>query len=183
MTAYPFRWAPLVGVGLVCGLVQVTVGVVLYLTGVYFEPWSLRIMMVLLAGCIAAGTAWYGKHVLGGQTTYWKALLVGVVISASMGLMYVTYNAVSITFLYPHFLEDMVQAEFARASVGMEPGRAAQLIDSLRAELTLRNVVVGNLTAVCRLGTVYSIIISVGFMKRWRRAARGAWGRSRTSAA
>jgi hypothetical protein len=88
----------------------------------------------------------------------------------SMGLVYIAYNALSISFVYAHFLEDMVQAEFARASVGMEPARAAQLLDSLRAELTLRNLVVGNLMAVSRLGTIYSIVISVGFLKRWRRA-------------
>lgn len=72
--------------------------------------------------------------------------------------------------MYVHFLEDMVQAEYTRASVGMAPGRADQLLDSLRAEFTLRNLVVGNLTAVSRLGTIYSILISVGFLKRWRRA-------------
>ena len=64
----------------------------------------------------------------------------------------------------------MVQAEFARASVGMEPARVAQLLDSLRAEFTLRNTVIGNFPAVSRLGTIYSILISVGFLKRWRRA-------------
>ena len=170
MTAYPIRWAPLVAVGVVCGLVQVAVGVVMYLSGVYFEAWSLRVMMALLAVCIIAGNWWYGKHVLAGHTTYWKALLVGIVISVSMGLEYIAYNAVSISFVYAHFLEDMVQAEFARASVGMDPARAAQLLDSLRAEFTLRNLVVGNLTAVVRLGTIYSILISVGFLKRWRRA-------------
>jgi hypothetical protein len=170
MPAYPIRWAPLVAIGLACGLVQVAVGVVLYLSGVYFEPWSLRVMMVLLAGCIVAGNWWYGKRVLAGHTTYWKALLVGIVISVLMGLMYISYNAVSISFVYAHFLEDMVQAEFARASMGMEPARAAQLLDSLRAEFTLRNLVVGNLTSVSRLGTIYSILISVGFMKWWRRA-------------
>jgi len=109
-----------------------------------------------------AGTWWYGTRVLNGHTTYWKALLVGIVISVSMGLMYITYNAISISFVYAHFLEDMVQAEFARASVGMDPARAAQLLDSLRAEFTLRNLVVGNLTSVTRLGTIYSVLISVG---------------------
>ena len=105
---------------------QVAVGVVLYLSGVYFEPWSLRVMMALLAGCIVAGNWWYGKHVLAGHTTCWKALLVGIVISVLMGLMYITYNAVSISFVYAHFFEDMVQAEFARASVGMEPARVCE---------------------------------------------------------
>jgi hypothetical protein len=107
MITHSIRWAPLVAVGLVCGLVQVAVGVVMYLSGVYCEAWSLRVMTALLAVCIVAGNWWYGKHVLAGHTTYWKALLVGIV---------------------------------------------------------------GNLTAVSRLGTIYSSLISVGFLKRWRRA-------------
>jgi hypothetical protein len=41
--------------GLACGLVQVADGIVLYLSGVYFEPWSLRLMILLLAVSIAAG--------------------------------------------------------------------------------------------------------------------------------
>jgi hypothetical protein len=170
MTTYAHRWwVPLILVGLVSGLVQVATGVVLYLAGAYFEPWSLRLMVLELAACIAAGTWWYGRHVLGGRTTYWKALLVGIAISVTTGLVYITYNAVSISFVYAHFLEDMIQAEFDRASAGMDAARAAQLLDSLRTEITLRNVMIGNLAAVSRLGTIYSILISLGFLKKWRR--------------
>jgi hypothetical protein len=169
MNSYPIRWAPLVVLGLVCGLMQVAAGVVLYLSGVYFEPWSLRLMVVLLAVCISAGNWWYGKHVLGGHTTYWKALVVGIVISVSMALVYITYNAISISFVYSHFLEDMVQAEFARASSGLGPAQAARLLDSLRSEVTLRNLVVGNFTAASRIGTYLSVLISLAFLQRWRR--------------
>ena len=170
MNSSPIRWAPLVVVGLTCGLVQVAVGVILYLSGVYFEPWSLRLIIALLAVSIVAGNWWYGKHVLGGRTTYWKALVVGIVISVSMALVYITYNAISISFVYPHFLEDMVQAEFARASAGMDPSQAARLLDSLRAEVTLRNLVVGNFTSACRIGTFLSVLIAFAFLQRSRRS-------------
>ena len=43
------------------------------------------------------------------------------------------------------------------------------MLDSLRAEITLRSIVVGNFMAVARLGTVYSILISLLFLERWRR--------------
>jgi hypothetical protein len=172
MVTNPFRWAPLVAVGLASGLVHVTAGVTMYLSGVYFAPWSVRFMTALLAVCIVVGNWWYGKHVLGGRTTYWKALLAGIVISVLTGLVYVTYNVVSISFVYPHFLEDMIQAEFARASVGMDPARAAQLLDSLRADITIRSIVAGNFAAVSRLGTFLSVLISVGFLGRWRRVPR-----------
>ena len=172
MTAYPLRWAPLFVVGLVSGLAQVIAGVIMYLSGVYFEPWSLWVIIAELAAGIAVGNWWYGRHVLGGRTTYWKALLIGVVISVSTGLVYITYNIVSISFVYPHFLEDMVQAQFARASVGMDAARAAQLLDSLRAEITLRTLVTGNLRGASTVGTLLSILISVAFRKGWRRAPR-----------
>jgi len=168
MAEYSFRWAPLVVVGLVAGLVNVAAGVTMYLSGIYFEPWSLRVMVVLLAAYIAVGNWWYGKHVLGGQTTYWKALLVGMAISVATGLVYITYNVVSISFVYADFLGQMIQAEYARASAGMDTGQAAQLLESLRAQVTLGSLVVGNFTAVSRLGTLLSVLISVGFLKRWR---------------
>ncbi len=174
MAAYPLRWAPLAKVGLVAGLANVVVGVVLYLSGVYFEPWALRLMTVLLLVYVAVGNWWYGKHVLLGHTTYPKALLVGIVISVMTGLVYATYNIVSISFVYGHFLEDMIQTEYARASAGMDAASAAQVLDALRAQMTLKALVVGNLMAVSRIGTAFSVLVSLGFLKWWRRAGRVA---------
>ncbi len=170
MTAYPIRWAPLITLGAICGVVNVTVGVVLYLSGVYFQPWALVLMTLLLPAYIAVGNWWYGTHVLGGHTTYPKALLVGIAISVMTALIYVAYNVVSITFVYAHFLDDMIQAEFARASAGMDASSAGRLLDTLRAERTLRSLVVGNLMAVCRIGTACSVLIALGFAQRLRRA-------------
>ena len=172
MTAHQLRWVPLVKAGLIAGLANVTVGVVLYLSGVYFQPWALILMTLLLPVYIGAGNWWYGKYVLRGRTTYPKALLVGIVISVMTGLIYISYNVISIGFVYGHFLEDMIQAEFARASAGMDAREAARLLDTLRAEMTLGSLVVGNLRAVCRLGTAFSVLIALGFLKRWRRAGR-----------
>jgi hypothetical protein len=163
------EWAPLATIGLVAGLVQVVTGIVLYLSGVYFEPWSLRLIMLLTVVSIAAGNWWYGRYVLKGQTTYWRALLVGMVISVLIAAVYVAYNLVSVSYVYRHFLDDMVQAEFARASAGLEPPQAAALLDSLRAEATLRNLAVGNFVSACRFGIVASVFVAIGFLARWRR--------------
>jgi len=180
MTTTRLRWVPLVKVGLVAGLVQVVAGAAMYLSGVYFERWSLQLMMLLTVASIAAGNWWYGKYVLGGQTTYWRALLVGVVMSVLMAAVYVTYNLVSVSFIYPHFMEDMVQAEFDRASVGLDPAQAAQLLGSLRSQLTLRSLAVGNFVGACRFGTMASVLVALGFMAQWRRlrpAAQTTMGR------
>jgi hypothetical protein len=72
-------------------------------------------------------------------------------------------------FVYSHFLEDMVLAGFDRASAGMDTTQAARLLDSLRSEATLRNLIVGNFTAVSRIGTFWSVVISLAFLQGWRR--------------
>jgi hypothetical protein len=154
----------------VCGLVHVALGIVLYLSGVYFEPGSLRLMTLVLAAYVAVGNWWYGRYVLGGQTSYPKALVVGVVISVTTGLVYAAYNFVTVSFIYSEFLEQMIQAEFARASVGLDTASAGRLLGDLRAGATLRNLMVGNVAAVARIGTAFSILIAVGFIGRWRRA-------------
>ncbi len=166
MTAQRSRWTLLV-VGLVSGLIQVAAGVTMYLAGAYFTRWSIRLSLVLLAASIVGGIWWYGKHALGGRMTYWRALLTGVVIAVCTGLTYVIYNIISVSFVYPDFLGDMVQAEFQRQlALGMDPSQASRVLESLRAEATLRNLVVGNLMALLRFGTVLSALIAVGFRRK-----------------
>ncbi len=170
MNANPFRWAPLIVVGIISGLAHVTLGVAMYLAGVYFAPWGMWPFLALTATCIAVGTWWYGKHVLAGRTTYWKALLCGVVISVMTGLVYITYNFISISFAYPHFIEDWVQAVFAMESAGMDQAGAAQLLERLRTEITLPRIMLNNLRIFFVSGTFLSLLISVAFIGRWRRA-------------
>ncbi len=169
MNAHPFRWAPLMLAGVVSGLAHVTLGVVMYLAGVYFAPWSMWPFLALTATCIAAGNWWYGKRVLAGRTTYWKALLCGVVISVMTGLVYITYNVISISFVYPHFIDDWVRAAFAMESVGMDRAGSAQLLERLRTEITLPRIVVNNLRIFSVSGTLLSLLISIAFIGRWRR--------------
>jgi hypothetical protein len=178
MTVQPLRWGPLAALGLVCGLVHVALGIVLYLAGVYFEPGSLRLMTFVLAAYIGVGNWWYGRHVLGGKTSYPKALLVGVVISVTTGLVYAAYNFVTVSFVYSEFLEQMIQAEFARASAGLDTVAAAALLRELRAGVSLGGLMMGNLAAVSRIGTAFSVLIAIGFMGRWRGARVAATARS-----
>ncbi len=176
MTTHAFRWRPLFAIGLISGLIHVTVGVAMYFAGIYFWPGSLLVINLALASCIVAGTCWYGRHVLDGSTTYLSAWLVGIVIAVCTGLVYVTYNIVSVSFVYPHFLEDMVQAEFARQQVlGMDPSRATQVLESLRRETTLGVIVAGNLSGFVRIGTILSALTAIAFRAKSKaRAAVGA---------
>lgn len=167
MITHTFRWTPLLAIGLVCGFIEVTIGVALYLMGAYFAQGSLLLVLLVLAACIAAGTHWYAKHILDGHTTYWSALLVGGVIGVCTGLVYVTYNIVSISFVYPHFLEDMVQAEFARQqALGMDAAQAVQALESLRRETTLQKLVTENLRGFVQFGIILSALTSIAFRRK-----------------
>ncbi len=170
MNTCTFHWKPLAAIGLISGLIQVTIGVAMYLAGIYFAPKSLLVTNLVLAACIVLGTRWYGKHVLNGRTTYWAALLVGLVIAVCTGVIYVIYNIVSISFVYPHFLEDMVQAEFARqTALGMDASQAGQALELLRRERTLWMLVAGNLSGFVRFGIVLSALTAIAFRKKAKR--------------
>ncbi|MBZ5499377.1 MAG: DUF4199 domain-containing protein [Acidobacteriia bacterium] len=169
MTMNTFQWKPAVAIGLVSGLIQVAIGVALYLAGIYFARGSLLVTLLALAASIAVGTRYYGRHVLDGHTTYWSALLVGFIIAVCTGLVYVTYNIVSISFVYPHFLEDMVQSELARQqALGMDPSQAGQMLELLRDETTLRRIVTENLSGFVRFGVALSALTAIAFRRRTR---------------
>jgi hypothetical protein len=166
MNTHELQLRPLIAVGLVSGLVQVAAGVAMYLAGVYFAVWSGPLSLLLLAVCIAGGTWWYVTRVLGGRSTYLTALLVGIGIAVSTAVVYVAYNLVSISLVYPHFLEDMAQARFARRqALGLDPSQAGQVLESVRAQTTLWTVVVGNLTFLCVRGAVVAALAALVFRK------------------
>ena len=179
MTTRTFQWTRLIAASLVSGLVLVVLGIAMYLIGIYFAPGSLLFVNLVLAACIAIGTRWYAKRVLGGRTTYWRALLAGIVIAACTGVVYVTYNIVSILFVYPHFLEDMVQAEFARRqALGMDASQAAQTLEFLRRETTVWIIAADNLRGFVKFGTVFSGLTAIAFRKKKVQAAAVAHARS-----
>jgi uncharacterized protein DUF4199 len=107
----------LMGVGVIAGVVQAMAGVVMYLAGVYFAPWSIIVSLFLLLVCIVVGARWYTAHCLNGEINYFQALSVGIAISVSTGLVYAVYNMVSISWFYPHFLDELVRARLDPAVV------------------------------------------------------------------
>ena len=82
----------------------------MYLAGVYFASWSMAVSVLVLLLCIVVGIRWYTTHVLKGEIKYSRALVVGVVISVTTGVIYALYNLASIAWFYPSFLSDMTRA-------------------------------------------------------------------------
>jgi hypothetical protein len=152
----------LIQVGLMAGVAQVVAGVAMYLAGVYFAPWSFFVSLFLLLVCIVVGTRWYAVHCLNGKISYSQALRVGIVISVSTGLVYAVYNMVSISWFYPHFLDEVVRARMAQVGINQQN---ADTFASMRAEVSARGIAISNLIRLSVFGTILSLITSL-FLKR-----------------
>ena len=152
----------LIGVGLVAGIVQIAAGVGMYLAGVYFAPWSMIVSLVVLLSCIILGTHWYATNCLNGQITYGQAAGAGIAISVATGLCYAAYNVVSISYFYPHFIDDMTQAAMARAAA---VPAAQAVLAAAQSEITASSIAIGNCVRLSVFGTVLSLVSAL-FLKR-----------------
>ena len=147
----------LLGVGLVCGAVQAAAGIAMYLAGVYFAPWSMVVSAGVLLGCIVAGTRWYTMHFLGNEITYPQAVLVGTVISVCTGVVYAGYNLITISYVYPNFLDEVVRARIAQDGSGS--------FAALRTQVSAAGIAIPNLVRLSGFGTALSLVTSL-FLKR-----------------
>ena len=157
MTFREWNRTALIGVGLVAGVVQALAGVAMYLAGVYFAPWSMFVTLVVLILCIVVGTRWYTANYLNNEITYAQALIVGIVISVATGVVYAVYNLISISFFYPHFLDELVRVRMAQTMFPQSPDSFA----SLREGVSASELAISNLIRLSILGSVLSLIISL----------------------
>lgn len=152
MALKDFNWKTLIAIGLLAGLIQVATGVAMYVAGVYFAPWSMFVSGLVLILCIVFGIRWYRDSVLRGRITYGQALMVGIVISVSTGILYAIYNTISISFFYPRFLEQM-----------------SSLNPAMRGSLTANIIALSNMIRLSVGGAIVSALVSL-ILKRERRA-------------
>jgi hypothetical protein len=163
-------WRRILTAGVLSGVVQVSAGVIMYLAGVYFSPWSGTLSLLVLTLCLVVGLQWYG-HTSVSPVPYWLAVTVGLTMVVVTAVTYVTYNVISVSFVYPHFLEDMTQARFAalsRTQAGTTQARA-QLFETLRAQATLRAVVSSNFRFLTTMGGVSAALLAMMFPRSQRR--------------
>lgn len=144
------------------GVVQAIAGITMYLAGVYFAPWSMLVSLVVLLLCIVVGTRWYTVKYLKDEITYLQALIVGIIISVSTGLVYAVYNMVSISFFYPEFLDEAVRIRMAQT---VAQGLSPESFDSLRAGVTASGIAIPNLIRLSIAGSLLSLASSL-FLKR-----------------
>lgn len=156
------NWRVLFVIGLVAGILQALAGVVMYVAGVYFAAWSMLVSGLVLLLCIILGTRWYRNNMLGGTMTFGQALITGIVISVSTGLIYALYNVISISFIYPHFLDDMIRDGVTRIQAsGLSSEQASELVASMKRNATVPKVALGNLIRLSIIGGVFSMITSI----------------------
>jgi hypothetical protein len=158
MALKDFDWKTLIAIGFVAGLIQVAFGVAMYLLGIYFSRWSILITLVVLLLCIVGGTRWYKASALQGKITFRQACMVGIVISVTTGIVYAVYNIISISFIYPHFLEDLISANLADAPASE---RTPEFIAVMRERVTANSIAIGNLIRLSVIGTIVSVLASL----------------------
>lgn len=158
MALTDFNWKILIAIGLLAGLIQVATGVVMYVAGVYFASWSMLVSVLVLLLCIVFGTRWYRDSMLKGQISYGQALMVGIVISVSTGVVYAIYNIVSISFFYSGFLEELINLNIASALPGQ---RTPEYIAALRERVTVDTIALANLFRLSVIGTMLSLFTSL----------------------
>ena len=152
-----FNWKTLFAIGLLAGLIQVALGVAMYLAGIYFVPWSIFVSLLVLLLSIVFSTLWYRASTLKGQISFGQALIVGIVISVTTGIVYAVYNIISISLFYPNFLEDMINASLAAAPSSQ---RTPEVIAAMRQSVTAKTIAVANLIRLSVLGTILSVLTS-----------------------
>jgi len=153
-----FNWKALIIVGLVAGLAQVATGVVMYLAGIYFASWSMLVSLFVLLLSIVIGTRWYTGRYQEGEISYSQAFVVGIVISVSTGIVYAIYNIISISFFYPHFLDELLRISTERARANQQTPEA---IASIRETVTANKIAVGNLIRLSIAGSLLSAFTSL----------------------
>jgi len=162
-----FNWPTLLVIGFIAGILQVTAGVAMYVAGVYFSSWSMLVTFAVLLLCIIVGTNWYKNHYLKGEITYTQALITGLVISISTGIVYAVYNILSISFFYPNFL-----AEQLRISTELAPAsqKTPEAIAAMRDMITADRIAVANLVRLIVLGLLLSVFASLGLRTKHKTA-------------
>ena len=122
------------------GVAQIIAGVLMYLAGVYFAPWSMWVSLGVLLLCLLIGVARHRTRALGGRMTVGQAIGAGAAIAFGTGLLYAVYNVITIRFVYPGFLEQ------ATAVTGRPQTLPAIAIGNL-IRLTIAGTVLGALTS------------------------------------
>lgn len=163
MTAAPWHWRSILGLGLISGVVQVVAGIVMYLAGVYFAPWSMLVSVLVLLVCIGGCTRQYAARHPGSPLGYGRAVALGAVISLVTGVVYAVYNLISINYFYPGFLDQVAQARVAMLEARQLPHDS---LETLRAELSAGGIALPNLVRLTALGSVLSLLNALSFRRR-----------------
>jgi len=160
------KFSLLLQVSVLAGLAQIAAGVSMYLAGVYFSRFSGMVSLAVLLICIIIGVQHYQKRVTH-QPSFLEVLIVGVSISLFTGCMYAIYNVISISFFYPHFIDDMARARTSMITAATPPAIA----NHLRQRLTMPQIALTNFRFLVVSGAVLSFVITLA-LKGWEQLRR-----------
>ena len=122
------------------------------------------VSVLVLLLCIVVGTKLYKARFLNGEISYLQAVTTGVVISLATGLVYAVYNMLSISFFYPHFLDEMVQVRIAQQAARQQSHESFEV---MRAGISAAGIATSNFIRLSVIGSILSAI-SAFFLKTRR---------------
>ncbi|MEX2088833.1 MAG: DUF4199 domain-containing protein [Bacteroidota bacterium] len=160
------NWRGIITIGIIAGLVQVASGIAMYVLGVYFATWSMFVTWLVLILCVVLGIKRYRERYLDNSITYGGSLLIGICIGVCIGVVYAVYNVVSVSFFYPNFINEMVDAQVANRSEGLNQEQMAELAKSLREGTTAFTIAFWNLVRLPVFSTVISLVASLFLTKQ-----------------
>jgi hypothetical protein len=167
MNIQTLHWKKLVVLGLTAGGLQVAAGVIMYLEGLYFIQGSFFISLAVLLSCIVTESRWYRNSILHGEINFVTSFLVCAFIGVSTGVMYALYNVISISFFYPHFLEDWVRSQTAYIQAsGLDSDQTKAMIETIKKNTTMPRIALSNLISLSTWGIIMSLVTSLILRKK-----------------
>ena len=148
----------LIRAGTVAGFVQVIAGITMYLAGIYFTRYSALVNLGLLIVCVVTAIVWLRAKCFQNSFTYQQALKIGVATGLCSGVIYGVYNVISVSFFYPHFLDDFARFRLARL---VSQGHVSMTFEEVRASVSLMRIAVTNCINFTIWGSVISAIAAI----------------------
>lgn len=153
----------LIGISVAAGILQSVAGIIMYVTGVYFAPWSMLVSALVLLLCIIVGTRLYLARFSDGEIGYKRALTAGIVISLVTGLVYAIYNVLTISFFYPQFLDEMVRVRMALPAADQQTHESFEV---MRAQISVAGIALSNFIRLSVIGSILSAINALFWIGR-----------------
>ncbi len=144
--------------GLIIALIFIVLDIIAHLTGLIFEQWFGYTVLVLAVGVFIWPPMQYGKE-LNNDVTFGNLFTHGFKTTAVFACIIFVYTVLSIYFLFPDFVELMIQKQMEKAAaagkdIPTPSEEGMQMAKKITRIVMLAGGIIGNLI----IGTIGSLI-------------------------